>query len=258
MTDPINQMDPQSPQTAEPSQSRVEPSQTAPQVPPAMVAPTAPQNAPQSVNEPPTAPNDWGNLTSGDAVLDGAIKAFTDASGMSPQDFMQIVGNAVDYGDPELIDKTLLNTKYAGKEGTIKELANALIHQSVNAENAVRNTAYSVAGSKEAWDQAVAIFNANAPAYLKETVKTMIDNGKVQEGAQMLMNSVGSYGAGASSMPQMGGGMTPQKGLSFDELKVELGKLVQEAGGASLESGTYGRRYQDLMRRRAIGRQQGI
>ena len=52
--------------------------------------------------------------------------------------------------------------------------------------------------------------------------------------------------------------MTPQKGLSFDELKVELGKLVQEAGGASLESGTYGRRYQDLMKRRAIGRQQGI
>lgn len=258
MTDPINQMDQQSPQTAEPSQNRVEPSQTAPQVPPAMVAPTTPQNAPQSVNEPPKTSNDWGNLTSGDAVLDGAIKAFTDASGMSPQDFMQIVGNAVDYGDPELIDKTLLNTKYAGKEGTIKELVNALIHQSVNAENAVRNTAYSVAGSKETWDQAVAIFNANAPAYLKETVKTMIDNGKVQEGAQMLMNSVGSYGAGASSMPQMGGGMSPAKGLSFDELKEELGKLVKEAGGASLESGTYGRRYQDLMRRRAIGRQQGI
>ncbi len=263
MTDPMNQNPNPNPEsqvagTPDTPQNAPNSAPTAPTTPPNMYTPTRATDAPTSQDTRPTSDADWGGLSSGDAVLDGAIKAFTASAGMSPQDFMQIVGNAVDYNDPELIDKTLLSSKYAGTEDTIKGLVNALIAQANNADNMIRNTAYQIAGGKESWDQAVAIFNANAPAYLKETVKTMIDNGKIKEGAQMLMNSVGSYGQGASSMPQMGGGMTPQKGLSFDELKVELGKLVQEAGGASLESGTYGRRYQDLMKRRAIGRQQGI
>ena len=215
--------------------------------------------SPQAHTEPPTAVDDyWGDLTSGNAVLDGTIKAFTKSAGMSPADFMQIVGNAIDYSDPELIDTTLLNTKYSQHAGVIKELTNALIGSVNESRNAAQNVAYSVAGSKEAWEQSVAVFNANAPDYLKSAIKAMIDNGNIQEGAQMLMQSVGQYGSSGTNMPRFTGSNTHERGLSFDELKSELGKLVKEAGGASLESGTYGRRYEDLMRRRAIGRQQGI
>ena len=234
-----------------------------PQTPP--TPPVPPQNTetpptPQKpAVEPPSAPDDgWGELTSGNAVLDSSIKAFTQSVNMSPQDFMQIVGNAIDYSDPELIDTTLLNTKYKEHAATVRQLTDALIKTVNESRTAAVNTAYEVAGSKEAWDNAVALFNANAPDYLKGTIKTMIDNGNIKEGAQMLMQTVGQYGASGTQTPQYGGTNTTARGLSFDELKTELGKLVKEAGGASLESGTYGRRYQELMRLRAIGRSQNL
>lgn len=236
---------------------------TPPQTPP--TPPVPPQNTetpptPQKpAVEPPSASDDgWGELTSGNAVLDSSIKAFTQSVNMSPQDFMQIVGNAIDYSDPNLIDTTLLNTKYKEHAATVHQLTEALIKTVNESRTAAVNAAYEVAGSKEAWDNAVAVFNANAPDYLKGTIKTMIDNGNIKEGAQMLMQTVGQYGASGTQTPQYGGTNTSARGLSFDELKTELGKLVKEAGGASLESGTYGRRYQELMRRRAIGRSQNL
>lgn len=265
MTDPTNQNtnpNPTTPPVGDPGmQGGVPPT---PPVTPS-VPPVPPQNGgtPQTPPEPPqqaptASDGDWGDLSSGNAVLDNTIKAFTTSIGMSPADFMQIVGNAVDYGDPNLIDTTLLNQKYGAHTATVQQLTNALIESVAQSRNAVTQTAYDVAGSKEGWDQAVAIFNANAPDYLKSAVKAMIDNGNVKEGAQMLMQSVQQYGAPGTITPQYSGNGSTAKGLSFDELKAELGKLVKEAGGASLESGTYGRRYEDLMRRRAIGRQQGL
>lgn len=263
MTDPINESNPAgTPSVGDPGMTGgapVAPPQT-PSTPPAPApkgdVPPTPQHAP---TEPVNASQDgWGELTSGNAVLDSSIKAFTQSVNMSPQDFMQIVGNAIDYSDPNLIDTTLLNTKYKEHAATVHQLTEALISTLDESRAAAVNTAYEVAGSKEAWDQAVALFNANAPDYLKGTIKTMIDNGNIKEGAQMLMQTVGQYGASGTQTPRYTGNNTNARGLSFDELKTELGKLVKEAGGASLESGTYGRRYQELMRLRAIGRSQNL
>lgn len=59
----------------------------------------------------------------------------------------------------------------------IKSFTEAIIAQENANQSTLVNTAYSLAGSKENWDQAVQMFNANAPDYLRETVKFMIDNG---------------------------------------------------------------------------------
>lgn len=85
----------------------------------------------------------------------------------------------------------------------------------------------------------------------------MIDSGKVEAGCKMVMDVVQGYGAMPHVMPPSSGTTMPDRGYSFDEMKAELGKLIKEAGGASLESGTYGRRYQEIMNRRSLGRKQG-
>lgn len=74
----------------------------------------------------------------------------------------------------------------------------------------------------------------------------------------MLLDSVRGYGTMPNNVPPYQGTPTGSRGLSFDEMKSELAKLTKEAGGASLESGTYGRRYEDIMARRKLGREQGL
>ena len=178
--------------------------------------------------------------------------------GSNPEEFLSFTRNAIEYGDLNLLDTTAIKSKYPQYEEAIKSMTQAVIAQNQQTVSDIKNTAYGIAGSKENWDSAVRIFNANAPQYLRETIKTMIDNGHVQEGANMLMNAVQSFGSLPQNMPQYSGSAGAVRGITFDEMKTELAKLTAEAGGASLESGTYGRRYEDIMRRRSIGRAQGI
>lgn len=178
--------------------------------------------------------------------------------GSNPEEFLSFTRNAIEYGDLNLLDTTAIKSKYPQYEEAIKSMTQAVIAQNQQTVSNIKNTAYGIAGSKENWDSAVRIFNANAPQYLRETVKTMIDNGHVQEGASMLMNAVQGYGSLPQNMPQYSGSAGAVRGITFDEMKAELAKLTAEAGGASLESGTYGRRYEDIMYRRSIGRAQGI
>lgn len=178
--------------------------------------------------------------------------------GSNPEEFLSFTRNAIEYGDLNLLDTTAIKSKYPQYEEAIKSMTQAVIAQNQQTVSNIKNTAYGIAGSKDNWDSAVRIFNANAPQYLRETVKTMIDNGHVQEGANMLMSAVQSFGSLPQNMPQYSGSAGVARGITFDEMKAELAKLTAEAGGASLESGTYGRRYEDIMYRRSIGRAQGI
>lgn len=232
--------------------------------PPAPAAPmpqnqqaTAPTSEP-NVQQVGTVPPEWQSYSTGNSVLDSSIAGLLQTMGSNPQEFLEFTQNAIDYGDLNLLDTTAIQSKYPKFQSAIRAMTQAVIAQNQQNMTAVQNTAYSIAGSKENWDSAVKIFNANAPQYLKETVKTMIDNGHVQEGTNMLMSAVQGFGSLPQNMPQYQGNGTSVKGYSFDEMKAELNKLVQQAGGASLESGTFGRRYQEIMHRRNIGRAQGL
>lgn len=203
-------------------------------------------------------PEAWQDYSTGNSVLDTSIAGLLQTMGSNPEEFLSFTRNAIEYGDLNLLDTTAIKSKYPQYEEAIKSMTQAVIAQNQQTVSDIKNTAYGIAGSKENWDSAVRIFNANAPQYLRETVKTMIDNGHVQEGANMLMSTVQSFGSLPKNMPQYSGSAGTGKGITFDEMKAELAKLTAEAGGASLESGTYGRRYEDIMYRRSIGRAQGI
>lgn len=205
-----------------------------------------------------TVPMEWQDYSTGNSVLDTSIAGLLQTMGSNPEEFLSFTRNAIEYGDLNLLDTTAIKSKYPQYEEAIKSMTQAVIAQNQQTVSDIKNTAYGIAGSKDNWDSAVRIFNANAPQYLRETVKTMIDNGHVQEGASMLMNAVQSFGSLPQNMPQYSGNAGAVRGITFDEMKAELAKLTAEAGGASLESGTYGRRYEDIMYRRSIGRAQGI
>ena len=229
-------------------------------------APTNPV-AVQAPNEPPVAPaptpieeQDWGDASTGNEVLDTSVRTLVQSMGSTPKEFISMVQNAVEYGDVNLIDHTLVDSKYAPYKSAIEQVTKAIIESTQQSEATVIKTVEDVAGGMDNWKASVAIFNAQAPTYLKETVKTMIDNGLVKEGAQMLMQSVQSLGSTGERMPGIQGTTsTPQRGLSYDEMKKELSALISEAGGASLEGDNqYARRYASIQERRALGRKQGL
>lgn len=225
------------------------------------IPPSVAQNAQGAVPSTPQVgqvPEAWQDYSTGNSVLDTSIAGLLQTMGSNPEEFLSFTRNAIEYGDLNLLDTTAIKSKYPQYQEAIKSMTQAVIAQNQQTVSNIKNTAYGIAGSKENWDSAVRIFNANAPQYLRETVKTMIDNGHVQEGANMLMNAVQSFGSLPQNMPQYSGSAGVARGITFDEMKAELAKLTAEAGGASLESGTYGRRYEDIMYRRSIGRAQGI
>lgn len=228
-------------------------------------APThAPEPRPEPKPEPkpePTFPKgsvwDAGDTT-GDAILDLGIDSLTRMSGCSKDDFIRIIGNAVERGDMTLLDEALIAEKYKGFAPQFRQIAEALINKGEADRKSYENVAYGVAGSEESWKQAVAVFNENAPEHMKLAVRTIIDSGNIKEGAQLLMQVVQDLGVPTKGAYRPVGNGSPQNGLSAEEFRKEFTKLRQDAGNRSLESGVFFERYQDLMARRAMGRRAGL
>lgn len=241
--------------------------QTAPAVPPVdpsklIATRTQEHKAEPTVDTKPTNTGDFTQYATGNEILDSTAKSVCTMLGCSYDDMAKALGKAVQYGDVELIDATVLekNAKLTEEQkNTLKSLASAYIAHTAQSQSKVTEIAYGVAGGKQAWDRAVQVFKSTAPAYLIETVKTMIDSGRVKEGAEMLMQSVAQ--TGYSNQPDLlgGGGFGGGNGLSYLEFKQELRKLEQEAGNRSFEgSGEYAQRYRDLLARRSAGRRAGL
>lgn len=224
-------------------------------------APTNPEPAPQPII--PVQKTNTGSVwtaedSTGDAVLDMGIDAVTRLSGCSRDDFIRIVGKAVERNDISLLDEAFVNEKYGDYKEHFRQITQALIDKRVADTETHVKVAYGVAGSEEAWKNAVGVFNQNAPEHMKLAVKTMIDNGNVKEGAQLLMEVVRNLGVPGSTSGLPVGNGTSKAGLSADQFREEMNKLIKEAGNRSLESGIYGERYQELLARRAIGRKAGL
>lgn len=228
------------------------------------VAPTGTtlQGTPQNATTPPSNPviDDFDNYATGNEILDNATKSLGMLMGVSGAELAQIMSKALQHGDPSLLDGTLIEQKYPQYKEPLKQLTIAHIQQAQQHQKAVTDTAYGVAGSKENWDMAVQVFKKTAPQYLYETVKAMINSGKVKEGAEMIMQTVAQNGFNPKPTATLqGGGVGGVQGLSYDQFKQEMAKLSQEAGNRSLEgNGEYARRYQDLLARRHAGRLAGL
>lgn len=230
---------------------------TAPVPPTAPVVPAAPV-----VPETPVAPVPDGAgapMDTGSPALDAALDVFISVTKATEADMMRAVGKALEYGREDLIDLAFIKEKFGDHADQALTLAKAAI--TAKADNLQRQTTevHTLAGGKANWDAAVSVYQTNAPDYMKAAVTSLMDNGKVKEGTQMLLDFAKSQGLLPGTVPLDNPATVPGAAGALDAqgFRAELDKLYKEAGGRSLESGPIGEKYQALVARRNAGRQLG-
>ena len=250
----------------------VPPAGNPPVVPPTVTVPvvpvvnpvtpvTAPATVPAEAPKETAASNDLPESYTGNATLDVAIHAFAQTTGASTDDLQRAVSNALQYGDESLIDVAFITEKFGKHAPQALALAKAAVAD-INQQHAqAKQAVYATAGGEQNWNQAVSVFNTSAPEHVKVAVQTLVNSGRIQEGAQLLLDVV----KGSGLLPQVnptltGGAATAPAGGALDaaSFRKEMEALKKEAGNRSLESGVFGQRYQVLIQRRAAGRQIGL
>lgn len=222
---------------------------------PAPVVPADPKPAPVAVET--AAPADTGN-----AVLDAAINVMVTSTGATQADIDRLVGKAMEHGNADLVDEAFAREKFGDKAESIIKLAQAAVQENQASMQRSVQQVYAVAGSKENWDNAVSVFNTNAPDYIREAAKMLLDSGKLNEGAKLIMDTVQNAGLIPTQNPTIGSGgaVVPATSgaLSAQAFATEMAALKKEAGNRSLESGPFADKYQRLIQRRTQGRQMGL
>jgi hypothetical protein len=227
------------------------PAQPAFQVPQAPVTPAAqPQAAPQPTVQPQT----------GNSYIETSINHLTSSLGVSADKFDAVISAAIQYGDPNLVNPAALGVQLTPEQtAQVQQLAQGAV-QYVQAENQrVNSIVYAAAGGQEQWNQAAGTFSSVADANTKSYVSYLVDTGNHEQAAQVVLNTVRSYGYQPQGQaPIQASAIAGQQGLSSTAFKDAIGKLKMEAGNQSLESGIFGEKYQLLIQQRALGRSQGL
>lgn len=190
-----------------------------------------------------------------DALLDSYTKAFT-AIG-SGLDIGRAIGNALQFGKPELIDVAYITEKGGAQAEQLKVIAQSIVErvQAKTVEDA--NVAYTLAGGTDQWNAAMGAFNTAAPAHLKQVVSTMINSGKadqIKAGAQVVIDYAQSGGLVAKppSMVQAGvAGVNPAQALDKAGYQDALQKLNKQ-------DRNYAAQREELFARRKLGVARGL
>lgn len=229
------------------------------------VNPPAPAPAPAPVPTPAPAenanPSDLATLQTGNAALDAAIGIVVAATKATNADIDRLTKNALEHGNLALIDEAFARERFGDKADQVLALAKAAVEQKLSNVTTAISEVHAMAGGKDRWDSAVAVFNENAPQHLKTAVTLLMDSGQHKEGTQLLLDTVVQAGLFVDANPTIQGLAGKSSGggaLGMREFQTEMAKLKQEAGNRSLESGPFGERYQQLIERRAMGRRLGM
>ena len=233
----------------------VPPAGNPPQLPAGASNPPAPAPAAQPAPVPTNV-----TANTGSAALDAAINVLASTAGATDADLQRIAGNALQYGDVNLIDRAFLQEKFGKHAAQFEALAIAAVQEQKNATNRAASEVHALAGGEAQWNQAVAVFNQSAPDPIRAAVRALIDSGNTQQGAQLLIEMVRGSGLVPNVNPLVSGGAavpSSQGALGKAEFQSEMAKLKNEAGNRSLETGVFAERYQQLLQRRAQGRALG-
>lgn len=222
------------------------------QMPPQMGnAPQTPQNAPQGVPQalgkvdaPPATqdasmalPEALGGFSVKDADPTTQM-ALLAAQAMAPGiDFKRMVGKALEYGDPNLIDKQYLKEAFPGKDRQLGKVAEQLVQYVSQRADQLQNQVYALVGGEAEWDSAVQAFNSSAPLPVRRMVKAGLDSRdptRIMEAAQTVqsfaqMAGFASQRSGSPVNPYAPAAPKAQ-GLSYNEFKNALAKLEQNGG----------------------------
>lgn len=218
----------------------------------APVAPVAPAPAPVTPAKAPAVP------VVAPAGTD-PVSIVANLAGLSADDLARVMANAKAYGDPALLDVAFLQEKAGDKAAMLLPLLQQQIAQEQAATQQKIADVYAMAGSKEAWDSQVGIFNAKAPDTLRNTVAFLFDNGQDKGAAELLLSFVKSAGLAPAGYTGTPGVAAPAaNGFTREQFQAAMQELQKSVGNRSLESPDVYPKYQALLERRALGRSMGL
>lgn len=173
-------------------------------------------------------------------------------------DLDRVLGNALAFGDPNLVDVAYIAEKGGANAQQLAEIAKGIV-QAVEAKSAaIMTEVHTLAGGEAQWAQSTAVFNKVAPPELRMTVKTMLDSTNpafIKAGAKI----VAEFGRASGQLPQVGAGLLngasaslgTAGGLSAAAFKAEHAKLNPNSPG-------FKEARDELFARRAVGKRAGL
>ncbi|QHJ75323.1 scaffolding protein [Sphaerotilus phage vB_SnaP-R1] len=172
-------------------------------------------------------------------------------------DLDRVLGKALTFGDPALVDVAYLRDAGGPQAAQLAEIAKGIV-QAVNAKaEAVTNEVYASVGGEAVWHSSVAAFNQSAPHELKVTVAQMLDSTNenfIKAGAKI----VAEFGRNSGLIPQQGAPLLNSasagvqgQGLTREQFQAELRKIDSNSPG-------YEQAREALFARRALGKRSGL
>lgn len=172
-------------------------------------------------------------------------------------DLDRVLGKALAFGDPALVDLAYLRDAGGTQAAQLAEIAKGIV-QAVNAKaDAVTNEVYASVGGEAVWHSSVAAFNQSAPHELKVTVSQMLDSTNenfIKAGAKI----VAEFGRSSGLIPQQGAPLLNSasagvqgQGLTREQFQAELRKIDQNSPG-------FEQSREALFARRALGKRSGL
>ena len=172
-------------------------------------------------------------------------------------DLDRVLGKALAFGDPALVDLAYLRDAGGPQAAQLAEIAKGIV-QAVNAKaDAITRDVYATVGGEAVWHASVAAFNQSAPHELRVTVAQMLDSTNenfIKAGAKI----VAEFGRGSGHIPQQGAPLLNSasagiqgQGLTKLAFQEELRKLDVNKPG-------YVEAREALFARRALGKRAGL
>lgn len=172
-------------------------------------------------------------------------------------DLDRVLGKALSFGDPALVDVAYLRDAGGPQAAQLAEIAKGIV-QAVNAKaEAVTNEVYASVGGEAVWHSSVAAFNQSAPHELKVTVAQMLDSTNenfIKAGAKI----VAEFGRNSGLIPKQGAPLLNSasagvqgQGLTREQFQAELRKIDSNSPG-------FEQAREALFARRALGKRSGL
>lgn len=188
---------------------------------------------------------------SGDPVV-SSLSSILAGAGI---DISRAIGKANEYGDASLIDKAYIASVGGANAAHLTQLAESLVAHAGRESEAAEQACYAIAGSRQNFNAAVAVFNKSAPAHLQTVITTMMDSGNRAQsdaGAKLIVEFAKTNGGLLQQAGLVTGGAMPgaEAALSKEQFQSELQKLDPN-------SRDYVDRRGELFGRRAMGKKLG-
>lgn len=168
------------------------------------------------------------------------------------------IGNALTYGDPNLVDVAYLSEVGGANAASLIEIAKGVVTHATASADAAARSVHASAGGEANWNAATAAFNKGAPAHLKQFVAYSMNSGdraQIEAAASTVVEFAKASGlvpiASQGHLNASGGAPGSAQALSKEQFQSELGKLDRNARGYEQARG-------ELMGRRQLGKDLGL